>query len=133
MNAWRTSIMARRRTAVLLVALALFAKLFVPTGYMFTPTAGGFVVQMCSGQGATPVVLDIGRQAPVEDHGGSGKMDAPCAFSTIGMATTSAVDAILLVSAIAFVIALGTRQVVSTVERQTARLRPPLRAPPAFS
>jgi hypothetical protein len=128
MNRWRTLILARRQLALLLVAVVLFARIFVPTGYMFTPTAGGFVVQMCSGQGAMQVVLDIGKPAPPEDH--SGKMDAPCAFSGIGMAAMAAVDVALLVIAIAFVVALGTRSTHASPIRILTRLRPPLRAPP---
>jgi hypothetical protein len=130
MNAWRTSIMARRRLALLLVAVVLFAKVFVPTGYMFAPTAGGFTVQMCSGQGAMPVMLDIGKPAPAEDH--SGKMDAPCAFSGIGMAATAAVDVALLIVAIAFIVALGTQSTHVSAVLIFMRLRPPLRAPPIF-
>lgn len=130
MTAWRTSIMARRRLALLLVAIVLFAKVLVPTGYMFAPTAGGFTVQMCSGQGAMTVVLDVGKPAPAEDH--SGKMDAPCAFSGIGMASIPAVDIALLIVAIAFIVALGTQSAHATPGRDITRLRPPLRAPPVF-
>lgn len=129
MNAWRTLILARRQLALLLVAMVLFAKVFVPTGYMFTPTASGFTVQLCSGQGSMPVVLDVGKPAPAEDH--SGKMDAPCAFSGVGMAAMAAVDATLLIVAIAFVMALGIRSTRAPPIRPLARLRPPLRAPPA--
>lgn len=133
MTAWRTLLLARRRLALLLVALALFARVFVPTGYMFTPTADGITVQMCSGQGAVPVLLDVGKTAPAEHHSGPDKMDAPCAFSGIGMAGMAVVDAALLVTAIAFVLALGTLPILAAPGRVFARLRPPLRAPPAFS
>ncbi|CAN5208013.1 hypothetical protein BH09PSE3_BH09PSE3_02400 [soil metagenome] len=134
MNAWRTLIYDRRRLVFLLLAVVLFARVFVPTGYMFTPTAGGFVVQMCSGQGAMPVVLNIDKapSTSTEDHRDSGKMDAPCAFSGIGMAATAAVDTALLIAAIAFIVALGTRRVPSFTRHTSARLRPPLRAPPIF-
>lgn len=128
MTAWRTLIMARPRLALLLVAIVLFAKVFVPTGYMFAPTAGGFTVQMCSGQGAMPVMLDVGKPAPAEDQ--SGKMDAPCAFSGIGMASTAAVDVALLLVAIAFIVALGVQSTRAMPGRSLTRLRPPLRGPP---
>ncbi|AYJ86668.1 hypothetical protein D3Y57_12710 [Sphingomonas paeninsulae] len=133
MNALRSWILAQRKLAFVLVAVVLFAKMFVPTGYMFTPTTGGFVVQMCSGQGATPILVHIGEQAPVEDHSGPGKMDAPCAFSGIGMMAMAAVDLSLLIVAIAFILALGTVSTRAPIVRALARLRPPLRAPPIFS
>lgn len=133
MNALRTLILAQQKLAFLLVALVLFARVFVPTGYMFTPTAGGIMVQMCSGQGAVPVLLDIGHAAPVEHHSSSDKMDAPCAFSGIGMASMAPVDAALLIAALAFIVAMGVRPILATPLRIVSRLRPPLRAPPAFS
>jgi hypothetical protein len=132
-NAWRNRILARQRLAFALVAIVLFAKMFVPAGYMFMPTATGFVVQMCSGQGAVPVMVHIGKQAPVEDHSGSGKIDAPCAFSGIGMAATATVDFALLVVAIAFILALGAISTRAPPVQNCARLRPPLRAPPRSS
>ena len=152
MNAWRTMILARRRLACLLVVLVLFAKVLVPTGYMFTETADGFIVEMCGGQGAmgsdvgtttaaTPVTMmtpmpmmtHMGKAAPAGHHDGSGKVDAPCAFSGIGMAAMAAVDAALLIAAIAFVMALGALSVRALPVPVPARLRPPLRAPPAYS
>jgi hypothetical protein len=133
MNALRSWILSQRKLAFVLVAVVLFTKMFVPTGYMFTPTSGGFVVQMCSGQGATPVLVHIGEQVPVEDHSASGKMDAPCAFSGIGMTAVTAVDLSLLIIAIAFILALGRDSTGAPTVRVLARLRPPLRAPPIFS
>jgi hypothetical protein len=135
MNAWRNTILARRRLAFLLAAIVLFAKILVPTGYMFTPGGNGIVVQLCSGQGMTPVVLNIQKDAPApaEHHPASGKADAPCAFSGVGMASLVAIDAVLLVGAIAFVMALGTQRVSSVAVRFAARIRPPSRAPPTFA
>jgi hypothetical protein len=130
---WRTRILARPKLAFVLVAIILFAKIFVPTGYMFTPTAGGFLVEMCTGQGAVPVLVHIGQQAPGEDHSGSGKMDAPCAFSGAGMAATATVDLALLIVAISFILALGAASTRAPPAQRFARLRPPLRAPPLFS
>lgn len=133
MNTWRNRILVRRKLAFALVAIVLFAKMFVPAGYMFMPTSTGFVVQMCSGQGVVPVMVHLGMQAPAEDHSGSGKMDAPCAFSGIGMAATATVDLALLVVAIAFVLALGALSTRAPPVQDFARLRPPLRAPPLTS
>lgn len=133
MNAWRNRILARQKLALALIAIVLFAKMFVPAGYMFMPTASGFVVQMCSGQGAVPVMVHIGKQTPAEDHSGSSKADAPCAFSGIGMAATATVDLALLVVAIAFILALGVLSTRASPVLDFARLRPPLRAPPLSS
>jgi hypothetical protein len=133
MNTWRKWFLARQKLTYALVAVVLFAKMFIPVGYMFTPAAGGFVVQMCSGQGATPVLVQIGDQVPAEDHSGSGKMDAPCAFSGIGMTGLAAINFSLLIVALAFIIALGTASTRGPPERTLLRLRPPLRGPPAFS
>ncbi|MGK2911129.1 MAG: hypothetical protein ACSLE1_15205 [Sphingobium sp.] len=83
-----------RRTGVkgqLLLALmlcALFARAWIPTGWMPDSTSSGYTISLCTGMGAvTARVDDLGavhKNKPVK----SGTDDQPCAFA--GMFTIAA-------------------------------------------
>lgn len=98
------------------------------------PSNGTIMVSLCSGQGPQMVALDLGNGSA--DHGGDHqdgkKADHPCAFSGLSMAAAPGADPVLLGLALAYVLALGFRLVVSRQQREPNRLRPPLRAPPVF-
>lgn len=79
------------------------------------------------------VTLGAGNyQADHGDHQDGSKADHPCAFSGLGMSAMGGADLGLLAIAIAYVLALGFGAIVAPSRAVAARLRPPLRAPPAL-
>lgn len=123
-NGARHLILKHRRWAAALIALALFAKLLVPAGFMLNNTAGSITVELCSGFGVKTIEMAIpGHPKPV-------KADSPCTFAGLGAPMLGGVDPILLALAIAFIMAIGFLAVPAMRPRATVWLRPPLRGPP---
>ncbi len=135
---------------VLLCAATLMLKLLVPTGYMVGSHHGLVTIELCPGVAAQPMVMATdmamseamseamampGMHGDVADHGKSqdhGKRDMPCAFSGLSAASLGAVDPVLLVALITFVMALGLLPVMLPTFTRRSHLRPPLRGPPGF-
>lgn len=138
--------MARLRTflkssplLVLAALAAVFAvKALVPQGYMIAPSASGTItVTICSS--ATPgAVQTMEMEMPGMQHGSTpshedaaAKSDH-CAFSGLGQFALGSADTLLLAALLAFILLLGTAPLAVPPARIRARLRPPLRGPPAF-
>lgn len=144
MTAIRRLLLDHRTLALWLAMAALTVKLLVPAGFMVGVADGRVALQICSGFG--PVVV-----APVADHAmadhhdmtGPGMtghdgtehagIEMPCPFAALAHGAVAVADAILLASAIAFVLALGFAAIVRPAARRVPFLRPPLRGPPILS
>lgn len=125
------SLLAHRHLTLLILAAALAIRVLIPGGYMISADHGTITVSVCSGVTAAPMTMAM---PGMPDHG---KKDAhptgeqPCAFAGLSHQALGAVDALLLLAAIAFVMALGTAPAPRLRPLRTAYERPPLRGPPA--
>lgn len=136
-------LIAQRHLAVLICAAALLLKLLIPTGYMIGSDHGRLAIVLCPGTAPVPSpAMETTMAMPAmhgdmtdhgQDHGkGEARGEMPCAFSTLSAAVVDAVDPVLLAALIAFVLAIGLARTALPPPSQPARLRPPLRGPPAF-
>ena len=150
MSALRRLILSRPLLMGWLCVAALAMKLLVPSGYMISGEGSHVAIILCSGvapQMAAPPMMGAPMAASPDmsmgnhvmaDHvmpehdpaTGHGKPELPCAFSGLSAQALKGVDAILLVAAIAFVMAIGIRPVRPLVRARAPYLRPPLRGPP---
>ena len=132
-----------RAVAALLVALALALRLLVPAGYMPMIAQGSVVLAICDGAGPVTITAPAARtpMAGMHHHSGTPADAAPvpskpasaCAFADLSTPAMASVDAVLLVAAIAYAVALAIRRVVPLRVREHGHLRPPLRGPPALA
>lgn len=144
-------LLALRSVAVLICLAALAMKLLVPSGYMVSSAQGRLAITVCPGVApqatgmamwpqATGMAMSEmhhamadtampGGHAPSKEHG---KTEMPCAFSSLSAQALGAVDPVLLVAAIAFVMAVGLKRVRPLARPSTRYLRPPLRGPPVL-
>lgn len=142
MGIWRAFLFRQPRVAVVIIAVAMFAKALVPQGYMVMPSNGAITVSLCFGQGSQMVALDLGKEADGVryadgakgggDHEDGKNAHPPCAFSGLSMAAALGAAPALLGLAIAYIMALGLLPVVPRAQHAPSRLRPPLRAPPVL-
>jgi hypothetical protein len=136
MQSLRAFLHAHRRTAALLVALALLVKALVPGGYMVAAQGKVLTVTICADASGAKMTRDIVLPADGTTSGGersgdhSGKAQAPCPYAGLGMAGLANGDALLLAIGIAFALALSFAPVRPARHLRLARLRPPLRGPP---
>jgi len=133
MIAFRALIRQRPVLAMLIVALVLFARAVVPTGYMIGSSAQTLLtVEICGGVvGATAQIELPGDGASHDPSDGHGKADSPCAFTALGMASLGGAGLPLLAIALAFILALGFAPSAQAPRTVFHRIRPPLRGPPA--
>ena len=136
MLAFRRLALAHRRLAALICVAALALKLLVPSGYMISGAQGRIAITICSGVVAGSVSGDMpGMHGDMADHGTSkkhGKAETPCAFSGLSAQALGAIDPVLFVAALAFIMGVASRAARSHARPATPYLRPPLRGPPAF-
>ena len=129
-------LLAHRRSAVFLCTLALLLKLLVPTGYMLAADQGRLSLVVCSGVTQASAAAEMSAMHDdMADHdrgSGHGKADMPCAFAGMTGAALAAIDPLLLAALIVFVVAAGVLWRAPATPRAVARLRPPLRGPPAY-
>lgn len=130
MSIVRAFLFRHRRLAVWLVAAALAMKMLVPAGFMPGLSGGTMVIQLCTGQGAQTLVMEIPGKAGNHDQGDP-SMDAPCAFSGLSAPTLAGADPMLLAIAIAFIIATTFRVAPALIPARGLYLRPPSQGPPA--
>ncbi|MGN6278155.1 MAG: DUF2946 family protein [Sphingomonas sp.] len=116
--------MTRGSVALAVLLLALGVRLAVPSGFMPMRQNGTTVLTLCSGHG--PMMLDQHQH-----HDATGQADQPCAFASLSLAATGGAAPILLADAIAYIEAAAPMAIAVLPVRLAARLRPPLRAPPA--
>lgn len=117
---------------VMLAALSM--KLLVPAGYMPDSGAGRVLtLRVCEESSGSQVTRAIvvpvtGEQgtAPARKQAGD-----TCPFAGHGSAALAGADLLLLALALAFALVRGFAPVHRPAARIAARLRPPLRAPPA--
>lgn len=131
----RRFLLAHRHLAALVCVAALAMKLLVPSGYMLSSGHGRMAITICSGVASASANMDMPGMGTGDDHGQPkehGKAEMPCAFSSLLAQALAAVDAILLLAAIAFIIRVGRLPAARAARPATRYLRPPLRGPPAF-
>lgn len=133
MHLLRRLVLCNRPLAISALALALLMKLAIPAGFMPSVSDGQIVVSLCSGTGASTIVMTIpGLEHGKPDGGGHpGKAEQPCAFAGLSAPSLAAADPVLLAAAILFVLALGIRPLPLPASITPPYLRPPLRGPPA--
>ena len=123
-------LLAHPRLVVLICAVALLLKVLVPTGYMISDGPGGPAITICSGMKAAPGVSipgDLPDQGRSEDQG---KVGVPCPFASLSALSLAAIDPVLLVHLLVFIMVVGFAATVAGAAPARVRLRPPLRAPP---
>jgi hypothetical protein len=128
--------LAQRHLAVLICLATLLLKLLIPAGYMIDNDHGRMSITVCSGVAPATAMMDMrGMHGDVPTSGKSkdnGKAEMPCAFSGLSAATLGAIGPIQLAALIAFVMAVGLAVALLPTPAEPARLRPPLRGPPAL-
>ena len=113
------------------MALALFLRILIPTGFMPTVGSHGLVVDLCSGMDGKTVAIDLGNNAPVEKPHHAG--DGPCVFATgVGHGLLASTELPAVVPFLFGVtIFVGTAIADLTINRLAAP-PPPSRGPPAL-
>ena len=124
-------LLAKRPLVVLLCAATLLLKLIVPAGYMLATEHGRVAIVLCPGTTPAEPVMQHGDMAGHHAPADKGKAEMPCAFAGLSVAALRAIDPILLVALIAFVLATTWLVATRTLPVRPAYLRPPLRGPPA--
>jgi len=138
MSSLRAFFCNNRNLALLVVLIALCMKIVVPTGFMISPTAKVFTVQICDDQIGNHAVRQIAipMKSGLIDAGAkqAGKSaSGECPFAGHSMTALGGADPVLLVLALAFILALGFAPVTTPRAARIAFLRPPLRGPPALA
>lgn len=133
MGILRAFLLARRRSAMLLLALALCMKALVPAGYMVAAETRLLSVVICADASAGPVTKQIAIPMDRKHSGAQHKADGACAFTALGHATLGSADAALMALVLAFILALGFAAAAPLRLAHNQTLRPPLRGPPAFA
>lgn len=133
MQGIRALIRRHRAAALWLIALALLIKALVPAGYMVGQSGTRtFDIIVCSDPTGMPVAQKL--VIPFEnkgEHDGKQAAKGDCAFTALGHGAAPATDAVLLLAAIAFILALGFTSLPAPTLRGFPHIRPPLRGPPA--
>ena len=136
MHALRALLFDNNRLALGLVVLALLIKALIPAGYMFSDRSGHVLtVTICgdaSGQSAIKQI-DVPSQGQGDHAKVPGEAGATCAWGLLAMVALGGADVLLLAAALAFILALGFTASRLALSARRGRLRPPLRAPPAFA
>ncbi|WP_295638360.1 DUF2946 family protein [Novosphingobium sp.] len=138
----RTFLLTRRWLAFGLVALALAMRALVPAGFMPGGSAASghlLAISICAdasgnaGQGRQILIPVSGKTDPSPSGSDShdNRSQSACAFSALSFAALGGADAVLLVAALAFVLAIGFAHAPPLRLARIAGLRPPLRGPPA--
>lgn len=136
MQALRALAHRHRRLAVLLVVVALALKALVPAGYMLHQRGTVLTVEICadaSGGKLTQQIVVPRSGAPAGGQETPGKAPATCPYATLAFAALAGADAVLLLLALAFILALGLAPAPTSPLRRVPFLRPPLRGPPALA
>ncbi len=118
--------------ALAVIALAMAMKALVPAGTMIGNDAHMLTIQVCDGytDAAKAVVI------AVKGHGQPGKAASDqqvCPYAGLAHAGLIGADPIQLAAALAFILLLASFATGFAAQWPTARLRPPLRAPPALA
>jgi hypothetical protein len=136
MQALRALTHRHRLLALLLVVLALAVKAAVPAGYMLGQHSTVLTVEICadaSGGTVTKQIVIPQSGVPTDGKSAHDKAPATCPYAALGFATLMGADAVLLATALAFILALGFATAPALPLRRRSFLRPPLRGPPALA
>lgn len=131
MQRLRAFLVRHRTLALAAVLMAFCMKALLPGGTMLTPMGKVLTIALCDGTTDGHAVREIVVPSKSKPSAAEGKQ--ACAFSALGMISTSGADPALLLIALAFVLALAFAPLPGRSLRTTERLRPPLRAPPSLS
>lgn len=130
MTAIRTFLARHRLLAIWLVAAAFMLKALVPAGFMPVLSHGEMLIQLCTGQGAQTIVMELPGKSDDRAPADHKKAETLCIFSGLSAPTLAAADPILLAVAIAFVLAMGFVAVAFAPRIAPPFLRPPPIGPP---
>ena len=136
MTAFRAFFLRHRAMALAMIALALMMKALIPAGMMIGSDAHALTVQICDGYGDAAHAPAKALVIAVKGQGQTGKATPDhqaCPYSALGHASLAGADPVLLATALAFILLVGPSGAGFAPVRPLARLRPPLRAPPAHA
>jgi len=133
MHGLRACLLGHRRIAILIVALALAMKALLPAGYMISSGPHSLAITICGGVDGkdSTARIEVPAKGGAQGDAERGKASEHCPYSGLSMAALGGADAVLLATALAFILLLGFLPVRVPLARQRAHLRPPLRGPPA--
>lgn len=137
MGSIRAFLRVHGRLALLLLALALAAKVVVPAGYMLGAVDGFggkvLTISVCAdAQGGGFIKHIVVPSTDKGDRGDEKGKDA-CAWSSLAFTALAVADAALLGAALLFILALGFSAAPRPRLARVAHLRPPLRGPPSLT
>lgn len=141
MTGARTLLIRYPAAVLLLLGMALWMRIWVPSGYMPVHMHGTVLMLPCSGQGVLGWPAD-GHDAADHDSGhdshaghdsDSNHAEQPCLFSALSLASLSGADPQLLLAALAFQFLAILRARVQPRPQRSAYLRPPAQAPPVIA
>lgn len=135
MDSIRAFLVRHRAFAAVLVALALFVKAIVPSGYMIGSGERILTIQICDpslGHGASQKIA-IPMKPGGDGADKAAKIQGDCAFSSLSMVSLAGADPLLLAIAFAFILTLGFAPAPVPAGPRTPFLRPHLRGPPALA
>ena len=133
MSNLRAFFLGHPRLAAVLLAFALCMKALVPGGYMVGGEAKTFTIEICDGHSLhaiSNIVIPQSGKTGDGQGGNHAKGDSVCPYSALGSASLASTDAIQIVLALAFILALGFVAVATIPVAPILFLRPPLRGPP---
>lgn len=131
MDSLRHHLHRHRWLTAWLVGTALLMKVLVPAGFMPGTANGMMLIQLCTGQGAQTVMMEIPGKAGDREQGDHQKADMPCAFAGLSTPGLAATDPVLLAIALAFIIVSAFRVTPTRIFWRGIYLRPPSQGPPA--
>lgn len=129
MGRWRAYIHDHCRLAMLLVALALVIKAFVPAGYMVGSQGQSLTILVCGDASGERLAKQITIPGKSEGHA---KAAETCPYASLSFATLDAELPVFVALAIAFLLLLGFAPVRIPALAGFTHVRPPLRGPPAL-
>jgi hypothetical protein len=130
MTCLRARLQNRSTLTLWLIVVALFVRAVMPTGYMLDASATTLSFTVCSDASGTVITHDV--TIPDDGTDSKAKADNPCAFSGLAFAALGGTDALLLATALLFIIALGFAHTIAPMLQRGAYLRPPPQGPPTI-
>lgn len=122
---------------LLILALALLARTFVPAGYMISPAASGApLLTLCSGSGPVATTMaghDKTGHASDRSHHGDGSGNMPCPFVSLLAAATTPPPLLPVVPPSVIVSASSFPADIVATGRGLAAPPPPSTGPPFHS
>lgn len=116
---------------IALLALALFVRALVPTGWMPVATADGLGMELCAGQAMAPQAMAGMKHG--REQGKQALPDHPCAFAGLGLAADTAPPLVVVALALMPPPMLAPRGLAIAIGRGLAAPPPPATGPPAFA